>query len=184
MRRSPARRCDTALMADADARRAWLFPFAGDVVDGVEIDALDPWDDGDRQLLLLIDHPELAPAIERGDKEIVYRGVTMSPTLHLAMHDVVTTRILNDEPREWWETAQRLQSLGYDRHETLHMLCNVVSNEVYASLRDEPRGEQQSLQELAALPDAWEGMRPDTGAPANRAERRALQRRRQGKRRP
>lgn len=107
----------------------------------------------------------------------------MSPTLHLAMHDVVTTRILNNDPREWWETAKRLTALGYDRHETLHMLCNIGSNEVYAHLREDHRDEQQNIRELAALPDAWEDMRPSPPAAANRAERRALQRRRHGKRR-
>jgi hypothetical protein len=170
-------------MSDAETRRAWLFGPAEGVFDGMQLELLDPHDEDDRHVLLLADHPDLAPAIRRGDKEVVVHGVTISPTLHLAMHDVVAQRILDDHPREWWETAQRLTSLGYDRHEALHMLCNVVSDEVYGHLRDEPLEEQDSIRRLAALPDAREGEPPAPSLAPNRAERRALQRRQRDKRR-
>ena len=169
-------------MSDTDARQVWLFGPAEGVVDGIEVGLLDPRDHDDRQLLLLADHPDLAPAIERGDDEIVVRGVTMSPTLHLAMHDVVAQRVLDDSPKEWWETAQRLTSLGYERHEALHMLCNVVSAEVYADLQGVPLDDQDVIRRLAALPGSWESQRPDPAVPVNRGERSALQQRQRHRR--
>lgn len=170
-------------MSDAHARRQWLFPAAGGVFDGIELALLEPEEEGDRYVLLLADHPELAAAIDRGDEEIVQHGVAMSPQLHLTMHDIVAKRILDDEPKEWWDTAQRLTSLGYERHEVLHMLSSVVSDEVYQGMRGDPREDDASTRALAALPGSWETMRPTPSVqPANRAERRALQRRQRDKR--
>ena len=145
-------------MSDPQDRRDWLFPPSDAVVDGVELGWLDPHDEGQRRLLLFADHPELAPAIEDGDDQIVLDGVEMSPTLHITMHDIVANRILDQEDTQWWGTAQRLVSLGYDRHEVLHMLCNVVSDEVYAAMNGETPAEPAGA--LAALPESWEAMRP------------------------
>ena len=72
-------------------------------------------------------------------------------------------------------------SLGYDRHEVLHMLCNAASDEVYAAMNGETPPD--ALAALAALPESWEAQRPAPPAAANRAERRALQRRQRDKRR-
>ena len=87
-------------------------------------------------------------------------GVEMSPTLHIAMHDIVANRTLDDNEDLWWETAQRLGSLGYDRHEVLHMLCSAVSDEVYAAMHGETPAVTATAEALAALPESWEAMRP------------------------
>lgn len=71
------------------------------------------------------------------------------------MHDIVAVRILEDEPPDWWETAQRLTARGYERHDVLHRLSQVVSDEVYAALRDEPRPGDCEHHALMALPESW-----------------------------
>lgn len=91
----------------AGDRWTWLFPEDVFVGDGPDVGTFDPFDEDDRQFLLLADHPELASAIEEGVDEVVLHGVPVSPTLHLAMHDVVVNRILDPATSEWWDTAQR-----------------------------------------------------------------------------
>ena len=164
-------------MDDAQRRRGWLFPPSEGVFDGIELAYLDPYDEADRHLLIAAEHPEMARAIQEERDEIELHGVTMSPSLHLSMHEIVANRIWDNDPPEWWDTAQRLTRAGYDRHEVLHMLAGVVSDEVYAAMNGEQRSDTASSEALAALPDSWEAMRAPAPIATNRAERRALQRR-------
>ncbi|MEA2827537.1 MAG: hypothetical protein QOG43_1976 [Actinomycetota bacterium] len=95
------------------------------------------------------------------------------------MHEIVTNRLLANEPPEMWQTAQRLLAGGYERHEVLHMLASVVSAEVFDVLRDQPPHEIERVRAaLAALPESWEAQRVvalEEGH-TNRAERRARKR--------
>ena len=93
------------------------------------------------------------------------------------MHEIVAERLWADDPPEAWPTAQRLSALGYDRHEVLHMLMSVLSDELYRAVQGSASGPQdpdQAAVALAALPGSWEAQREVT--PTNRAERRAQQR--------
>lgn len=165
-------------MSDELARRAWLLPAASGVTDGIDLSLLDPADDGDRHLLLLAEHPELADAIDDDQDEIEVQGAIMSPRLHLAMHEVVANQIWNDDPPEVWSTAQRLTLAGYDRHEVLHMLASVVSTDIYNAMSDKlPFDIARTRRELDALPASWEAIR--TPPPPNREARRAHARKRQ-----
>jgi hypothetical protein len=78
-----------------------------------------------------------------------------------------------------WHTAKRLMGDVYDRHEVLHMLASVVSDDVYSALRDnQPPDPALTSAALAALPGSWELQRTQIPAErhANRAERRAAER--------
>jgi hypothetical protein len=167
-------------MSDDAERRAWVLLPATTVIDGIDLSLLDPEDDGDRRFLLLVQHPELAAAIENDEDEINlgHEGGTMSPRLHLAMHEVIVNQIWGDDPPEVWLTAQRLTHAGYDRHEVLHMLASVVSADIYNATTDRaPFDIAQTRRELAALPGSWEALRAPV--PENRATRRAHARRRE-----
>jgi len=74
-------------MVDADPRRFWLFPPVGGWFDGVDLALLDPADDGDRQMLIEAEHPELAEAIADDLDEVDLDGRRVSPRLHLLMHE-------------------------------------------------------------------------------------------------
>ena len=164
-------------MSDELARRAWLQPAVSGVIDGIDLSLLDPADEDDRHLLLLAEHPDLAAAIDADQDEIEFEGVTMSPRLHLVMHEVVANQIWNDDPPEVWSTAQRLTQEGYDRHEVLHMLASVVSTDIYNAMSHKaPFDIARTRLELAALPGTWEAMRAP--APLNREARRAQARNR------
>jgi len=87
--------------------------------------------------------------------------------------------VLADEPPEMWQTATRLTDAGYERHEVLHMLASVVSEDVYAALHDnQPHNPARTRAALAALPESWELQRAAIPVErhANRAERRAAER--------
>jgi len=144
---APRRRSDRAGSAscgyaagvdDRERRVRWLFRPREDVLDSVDVALLDPRDEDDRRLLIAAEHPRFWKAIEDGTPEIEVGGETVNAELHLAVHQVVAARILEDTPPEFWQTAQRLSRSGYRRHDVLHMLGSVVSNELYQALTEQP----------------------------------------------
>jgi hypothetical protein len=162
-----------------DDRRNFAVPHATGELDGVDLACLDPDDEDDRRMLILAEHPELHRALEAGLTEIHVQGRSINPALHLAMHEIVANQLWTDDPPEVWHTATRLLAAGYERHEVLHMLASVVSDDVYEMLHDErvpyPAKTKAALDEL---PGSWERQRDDLPAQehANRAERRAAAR--------
>jgi hypothetical protein len=163
----------------SDDRRSFAVPTATGDFDGIDLAFLDPNDEDDRRTLILAEHPELHRALEAGLSELHVDGATINPALHLAMHEIVANQLWADDPPEVWETAQRLLAAGYERHEVLHMLASVVSDDVYQTLHDEkPPDSDNTRAALAALPETWERQRADLPARqhANRAERRAAAR--------
>ena len=167
-------------MTDGERHRFAVPPASGEL-DGIDLAFLNPDDEDDRRFLILAEHPELNAAIENDRSEIHTKGATISPTLHLAMHEIVANQLWADDPPEAWHTAQRLIEAGYERHEVLHMLGSVVAEDVYAALRDKlPLDLEKTRAALAALPESWELKRDELPAQRhlNRAERRAAARRR------
>ena len=120
-----------------DDRRSFAVPRATGDFDGIDLAFLDPNDEDDRRMLILAEHTELHRAIESGLTEIHVKGRTINPALHLAMHEIVANQLWADDPPEVWHTAQRLIEAGYERHEVLHMLASVVSDDVYQILHDQ-----------------------------------------------
>jgi len=147
------------------------------IVDGIDLALLDPADSDERRLLIEAEHPRLRQALRDDVDETVVDGQAMNPRLHIALHEIVAERLWADEPPETWATAQRLTALGYDRHEVLHMLMSVLSDELHQAMQgpgSAPQDLEAARSALAALPGSWEAQREAT--PTNRAERRAQQR--------
>ncbi len=164
---------------NGDDRRSFAVPRATGEFDGVDLAYLDPNDEDDRRMLILAEHPELHRALEAGLTEIHAQGRTINPALHVAMHEIVANQLWADNPSEVWLTASRLLAAGYERHEVLHMLASVVSDDVYGSLRDQRALDPAKTKAaLDALPGSCELQRDELPAQehANRAERRAAAR--------
>jgi hypothetical protein len=145
-------------------------------VDGIDLSMLDPADPNERRHLIEADHPMLQQALRDGIDEVVLDGHVTNPNLHITLHAVVVERLWADDPPETWATAQRLSELGYDRHEVLHMLMSVVSDEVFSAMQPDvaPQDPGRTSAALAALPGSWEAQHETPLT--NRAERRAQQR--------
>ena len=86
-------------------------------------------------MLLEARHAELGEALESGD-EMIVDGEPFSPRLHVAMHRIVANQLLADEPQETWQTVRRLADMGYDWHNIMHMIAQVVSDDVYGAVKE------------------------------------------------
>lgn len=160
-------------MDDETTRRSWLLPPASGVFDGMDLSLLDPCDEDNRHVLIVSEHPELAQALDSDQEEQTPEG-EMNPRMHIAVHEIVANRLWVNNPPEMWETAQRLTHAGYERHEILHMLANVVSAEMYDALHGNNSYDiQDTRSALAALPGSWEAQRTAPNRAARRAQARA-----------
>ena len=164
---------------EEESRRAFALGTPTGMVDGIDVTLLDPEDEDGRRVLILADHPDIQQAIAAGKHEVKRGGEVVNPELHLQMHLVVVNQLWDDTPPETWDTAKRLTADGYERHEVLHMLASVVSADVFEALQGQAPDARRTLERLAALPAGWEDRRAGLGEErhANRAERRAAQRR-------
>ena len=141
-----------------------------------------------RSVVIRYEHPEFEDALKEGRREIEGSDGRMNPRLHLTMHEIVATQLWDDSPPEVWDTAVRLLDAGYERHEILHMLGRVVSDQVWGALHDErPYDHERHVAALHALPGSWErdrttktaaGRHDDARKQAPRAARAARQRNR------
>jgi hypothetical protein len=131
-----------------------------------DIEWLDPAAEEDRTLLFAAAHPELDL-----DAEVVIVGEDeVNPRLHLTLHEIVAQQLVELDPPEVWETAERLRRAGYRQHEVLHMLGSAISGEILGALHGERGYDRDAhLAALAALPESWERLRP--GGPAPPASR-------------
>jgi hypothetical protein len=147
------------------------------VMNDLDLSLLDPSEEDDRRVLVLAEHPELWEAIDNDVDEVDLDGHTMSPRLHVTLHEVVANQLWQDDPPEMWITAQRLTAAGHDRHEVLHMLGSVVSTDIYNAMTGKaPFDLARTRRELDALPGSWNEFAAHTTP--NRATRRAQARRR------
>lgn len=165
-------------MADDADRKDFAAPHRTGRYAGLDLQHLDPDDDDDRRLLIESEHPEYWDALEDDSTVVDAAGEEISPHIHITLHEVVAAQLLADDPPEMWTTAQRLLSLGYERHEVLHMLATVVSDDIFAALKHrQSLDERTRRRRLDALPESWEALRDPGSRPRNRAERRADRRR-------
>jgi hypothetical protein len=150
----------TGPQADRDRRLAFAIPLIAE--SGEETQWLDPNDADDRALLIAAAHSELDTTAETA----LVEGREMNPRLHLTIHEIIATQIVNDDPPEVWATAQRLRKLGYGRHEVLHMLGSAMIPQLWGALHNERDYDLEAHRAaLAALPEAWERERPGGPAP-------------------
>ena len=105
-------------------------------------------------------HPELEQALHEGLSEVTIDGQPVSIRLHLALHEIVAKQLIDNDPPDVFQNANRLLAAGYDRHETLHMLAAPIARQIHATLTDGAAYDrQQQLAALAALPGSWERQR-------------------------
>jgi len=52
------------------------------------------------------------------------------------MHQVVANQLLAGDPPETWQAVQRLDGLGYDWHNIMHMIASLVTEDVYRALNE------------------------------------------------
>jgi hypothetical protein len=163
------------------ARKAFACPSGSGALDGIDLELLDRDVEDQRRILIKAEHPELKKALDEGRGEVHQGREVMSPALHIAMHEIVTNQLWADDPPEMWQAAGRLTSAGYERHEVVHMLCSVVSGQVWETMvKEAPYDMQRVRLELAGLPESWEAQRDQWPLELSRerADRRAKERRR------
>jgi hypothetical protein len=97
---------------EALPRRVFAFGVLDGTFRGVDLGALDPASERDRQLLLAADHDE-------GAREAPDPG-------HLDEHLALADRLWRGDPPELWEAAQRLLDLGLPRHDVVHALMDAI----------------------------------------------------------
>jgi hypothetical protein len=99
------------LLPDGDmealSRRAFALPFISGRHGKVDLTALDPADPAERRLLIEFEHPGA------GEE-------------HLEGHERLTALLWAGDPPELWDTAQTMLDLGWERHEILHRLIDVM----------------------------------------------------------
>jgi hypothetical protein len=128
---------------------------------GWELRLLDPENADERSMLIRLAHPELDDAIAQGRDEFTVGGQTMNARLHLSIHEVVATQIIEGEPPEAFATAKRLIERGRDHHQVLHMLGSAIAEQIWHVTHEQrPYSREEHLRALAALPDSWDEHSP------------------------
>ena len=140
----------------AAKRHRWLFPPASGSFDDIDLAYLNPANPEDRALLIRSEHADFHRAIEEGYDEVERHGHHVNPRLHLTMHEIVANQLWDANPAEAWPTVDRLRRLGYERHDILHMLGSVVTDQLWNALETrEPNDPEKYARALAALPQSW-----------------------------
>lgn len=126
------------LLPDGDLealpRRAFALPFLSGTHHRsgrhgfINLSALNPADPDDRRAILEFEHPG-------ADEE------------HIEAHERLTERLWNGEPPQLWETAQALLDVGFERHEILHRLIDVLDHH-----GDDPEALREALRVLRHEP--------------------------------
>jgi len=172
------------MLLDLEARIAAAIPpldaeaRARAVAQDWNLSLLDPTDPDERLVLIRLAHPALDDAIERGDDELIVDGLVMNPRLHLVIHEVVATQIIDGDPPKMFETAARLIADGRDRHDVLHMLGSTVSGQIWSATHDgRPFDRAAHIAALAALPGSWDAMARPAGDQHGRRRARRPRRR-------
>jgi hypothetical protein len=143
-----------------------------------EPELLDRDDPDQRAILIRLAHPDLDDAIEAGLEEFEVGGQPMNPRLHLAIHEIVATQVIDDDPPEAFATLQRLVGSGRDQHEALHMLGSAVAAQLWAATHEQrPHDRAEHVRALEALPGSWDEQADRRPASGRRRPRRRRRRR-------
>jgi hypothetical protein len=82
-------------------------------------------------------HPEYYQLWDRLDElsseELEQDGT--NPILHITMHQIIETQIAKDDPPETDETLNRLMAQGTTRHDAIHQIGAVFTEELYQVLK-------------------------------------------------
>jgi hypothetical protein len=146
--------------SDEADRRAFTTPPRSGLYGEIDLALLDPDDRDSRRILLEAEHSDLIAAIERDEQVVTVAGEKIDPRLHLTLHEIITEQLWQNDPPEAWQTAKRLLSAGYDRHEIFHMLGSALVPQLWRALSEGERASNEEyLDALADLPGSWEGAR-------------------------
>ncbi len=138
-----------------DDRRSWAVPAGHGTYRGIELELLDPADEDERGLLIEALHSELEEALH-SDEEVFADGEPFSPRLHIAMHQLVANQLLADDPPEVWPAVRRLDDLGYDWHNIMHMIAALVTDDVYGAVSERRQFDRADYaRRLNELPGDW-----------------------------
>ena len=139
-----------------DDRRSWAVPPGHGTFQGLDLELLDPGDEGQRVLSLEAQHLETTEALERHAEITGAGGEPMNPMLHIALHGLIANQILRDDPPETWQTVRRLAGLGYDWHNVMHMIMGPVGESVYQAMaKKRPFDREEFVRQLNELPGDW-----------------------------
>jgi Domain of unknown function (DUF1841) len=136
-------------------RRSWAVPPAHGIYQELDLQLLDPGDEDERALLIEALHPEFADALQ-GEDDVIIDGEPVNPRLHVAMHQVVASQLLANDPPETWRTVQRLAGHGYDWHNIMHMIASLVAEDVYGVVKENRKPDPAAYaRRLNELPGDW-----------------------------
>ena len=140
---------------DPANRRSWAIPPGHGTYHGLDLELLDPADEDELTFLIEAQHTEFEDALRSGE-EMIIDGEPFSPRLHIAMHQVVASQLLADDPPGTWQTVQRLSALGYDWHNIMHMIAAVVSDDLYRAVQEHRQFDPGDYaRRLNELPGGW-----------------------------
>jgi hypothetical protein len=72
------------------------------------------------------------------------------------VHQIVANQLLTDDPPEAWHAVQRLDGLGDDWHNIMHMIASLVTEDVYWSFREHRQPDPADYaRRLSELPGDW-----------------------------
>jgi Domain of unknown function (DUF1841) len=127
---------------------------------GLDLELLDRGDEGELTFLIEALHTGFGEP-RRDDEKMIAAGELFSPRLHVAMHQVVASQLLADEPPETWQTVRRLAGMGYDWHNIMHMIAALVSDDVYHAMTEHRQLDPGDYaRRLNELPGDWPPPQP------------------------
>jgi len=136
-------------------RRSWAMPPGHGTYQGLDLELLNPAEEDELTFLIEAQHTEFGDAL-RSDEEMTMDGEPFSPRLHIAMHQIVANQLLAADPPGTWQTVQRLSALGYDWHNTMHMIAAVVSDDLYRIMQEHRQFDPDDYaRRLNELPGDW-----------------------------
>ena len=114
-----------------------------------------PLSDEDARLVeVMREHPEYSDLWGRldelPDEEIERGGV--NPILHVIIHSTIENQIAGGDPKEVRRVVETLMRQGLSRHEAIHRVGSVLSEEIYHILKDDrPFDEPGYIRKLRRL---------------------------------
>jgi len=91
-----------------------------------------------RMVKAMREHPEYYDLRERldelSDEELEQGGV--NPILHVTIHSIIENQIAGGEPKEVCQVVEVLTRQGLSRHEAIHQVRAVLSEEIYHVFKD------------------------------------------------
>jgi hypothetical protein len=136
-------------------RSSWAIPRGHGIYRGIDLELLDPADEDELMILLEAMH-EVDPHAPGGAQGEIEDDAQFNPRLHAAMHHAVARQVQADDPVQTWQTVQRLAGLGYDWHNVMHMIAELVAHDVHAALTEQRHFDRADYaRRLGQLPGRW-----------------------------